>query len=293
MPESGRARGVLVTAAGPRMHDVLHDLALPTFRRYAERWNYDIHAVDLAADGERAEAGAQRAKWAKIRILREALRSYPLAVWLDADVLIMRTDDDIATHLHAGHFQAMALEQVPYEHRVNPNTGVWVMRSCEESFAFLDAVERAGPQPGPWADQGAVLVSLGWDRGDELYRWASPGRGTRFLSGTDWLPLGWNQPYLGSRDEAELYNGLAASYVGRPAVPDPHALHFMGMTPGARYRYMGRELSALDGGAAAALSQPDGEGRRARFALHVDGAVVAAHDGVDDGEPQPAAPGGG
>lgn len=238
MSDHIRPRGVLVTAAGPQMHDVLHDRALPTFRRYAERWGYDTTAVDLPTDGVRADSGAQRAKWAKIGLLRDALARYPLAVWLDADVLIMRADEDIATHLHPGHFQAMVLEQVPYEHRVNPNTGVWLMRSCAESFDFLDAVERAGPQPGPWADQGAVLASLGWDRGDELYRWAGPGPGTRFLAGTGWLPPGWNQPYLGLRDEAELYNGPAASYVGRPMVSDPHALHFMGMTPAARYRLM-------------------------------------------------------
>jgi hypothetical protein len=234
---------VLITAAGPQMYDVLHDLALPTFRAYADRWGYDVRATDLAVDGTGADRGAQRAKWAKIALLRQALEDHALVVWLDADVLLLRHDEDVAAHLHPQHFQALVLEHVPSEHRVNPNTGVWVLRSGPAAFAFLDAVEAAGPQPGPWADQGAVLAALNWNRGDENYHWAGPGLGTEFLACTSWLPPGWNQPYLEHRDEDDLYNGDAASYTDRPSVPHPHALHFMGMTPASRYRRMTDVLS--------------------------------------------------
>lgn len=237
-------RGVLLTAAGPHMHDVLHDFALPSFRRYGARWGYDVHPVDLPSDGVGAEAAAQRAKWSKIQLLREALENYPLALWLDADVLLLRTDEDIAIHLHPDSFQALALEQVPHEHRLNPNTGVWLMRAHPSAVAFLDHIDAAGPQPGPWADQGAVLAALGWDRGDPNYHWAKPGPGNRFLAGTSWLPPGWNQPFLDRRDERDLYNGTADSYVDRPTVAQPHALHFMGMTPAARYRHMQALTSA-------------------------------------------------
>ena len=235
---TGRAAGVVVTAAGPQMRSMMHELALPTFSRFAARWGYDVRAVDLPADGAAADPAAQRAKWAKIGLLRQALNDYPLALWLDADVLLARTDEDVAGHLRDGHFQALVIEQVPFEHRVNPNTGVWLMRSCPDAFAFLDAVEAAGPQPGPWADQGAVLAALGWDRGDEQYHGAGPGAGTAFLGGTSWLPPGWNQPYLDGRTADSCYNGHADSYVGRPTVPQPHAIHFMGMSPAARHSHM-------------------------------------------------------
>jgi hypothetical protein len=230
--------GVLLTAAGPQMRGVMCDLALPTFHRYAAHWGYDVLAVDLPADGVGADPAARRAKWQKIQLIRDALIYSPVVVWLDADVLLLRDDEDIVGHLHPGHFQALALEQVPAEHRINPNTGVWVLRSCPATFAFLDAVEAAGPQPGPWADQGGVLAALGWDRGDEDYHWARPGWGSRSLAGTSWLPPGWNQPYIANRLETELYNGRSSSYVDRPQVDRPHALHFMGMTPEARYRHM-------------------------------------------------------
>jgi hypothetical protein len=159
-------------------------------------------------------------------------------LWPDADVVLLRGDEDIATHLHPDAFQAPALEQVPDEHRINPNTGVWVMQAHPSAFAFLDQVEAAGAQPGPCGDQGAVVAALGWDRGDSDYRWAKPGQGNHFLTGTSWLPPGWNQSYLDRQDETELYNGAADSYTDRPGVGHPHALHFVGMTPTARYRHM-------------------------------------------------------
>ncbi len=246
------ANGVVVTAAGPQMRAVLHDLSLPTFRAFADRWGYAVSAVDLEADGIGGDRPAQRAKWKKIELMRNALARWPLALWLDADVLVMRDDEDIAAHLPADCFQALALEHVPAEHRVNPNTGVWLMRSCPMAFAFLDAVQTAGTQPGPWADQGAVLDALGWTRGDENYWWARPGRGNHFLEATGYLPPGWNQPYLGGRVESDIYNGSADSYVGRPTVAAPHALHFMGMKPAARYRHMAsaRRSSGVPAGAA-------------------------------------------
>ena len=233
-----RTRRALVTAAGPRMQQVLEEVSLPTFEWYGARWGYEVLPTWLPGDGYGSDSGAQDAKWQKIRLLREALTEFELVVWVDADVLIQRDDDDIASHLHPDHFQAMALEQVPAEHRINPNTGVWLLRSGPAALAFLAEVELRGPQPGPWADQGAVLAALGWDRGDENYRWSRPGPGSEFLRGTSWLPPSWNQPYLGRREPDESYNSASTSYEGRPSVDRPHAVHFMGLTPDARYRHM-------------------------------------------------------
>jgi hypothetical protein len=230
--------GVLVSAAGPGMRRILYELALPTYQRYAARWGLEVRVEDLTGDGIGADSAAQQAKWAKISLLRAALEEFPFAAWFDADVLIVRDDEDIARHLHPRHFQALALEQVPYEHRINPNTGVWLLRSCQQAFEFLDAVDEAGPQPGPWADQGAVLVALGWNRGDVNYHWARPGTGTDFLDATSWLPPAWNQPYLGGRTARTSYNSTAESYTDRPTVADPFAVHFMGMIPRARYEHM-------------------------------------------------------
>jgi hypothetical protein len=240
------AAGTVVTAAGPGMRAVLHELALPTFSCWAQRWGWDVRAVDLPSDGAGADPAAQAAKWAKTRLLRQALQHSPFVLWLDADILLLREDEDVTQHLLPGCFQALALEHVPHERRVNPNTGVWLLRSCPAAFAFLDAVDALGQQPGPWADQGAVLAALGWDRGDDRYHGARPGQGGAALAGTSWLPPGWNQPYLHGRVEEELFNSSAASYADRPSVAAPHALHFMGLTPQARYRHMAAVAARAD-----------------------------------------------
>jgi hypothetical protein len=269
-------RRLIVTAAGPLMRPVLDECALPSFRRYAARWGYDVHAERLPADGTAADAAAQQAKWAKITLLRDALQTYDLVLWLDADILVLRDDEDVAVHLHPRAFQALVLEQVPSEHRLNPNTGVWVLRAVPAT-AFLDAVLAAGPQPGPWADQGAVLLALGWDRGDERYHWARPGLGSDFLAGTSWLPPGWNQPYVAGRTAAESYNSDAASYADRPTVPRPHALHFMGMTPSARLRHMRAVAAAVGADQAVTLGDAARRSRRAGSSAGSSSAAVSAN----------------
>jgi hypothetical protein len=60
---------------------------------------------------------------------------------------------------------------------------------------------------------------------------------------------GWNQPYLGGRSDENVFTSSARSYADRPVVSHPHALHFMGMSPAARYRHMAavaKPLSVLD-----------------------------------------------
>ena len=231
-------RGVLVTAAGPAMRRVLHDFTLPRFVAYAEHWGLAVEATDLTVDGNGDDRASRSARWKKIELLRRALTRYPFAAWLDADVLIVRQDEDVSGHLTVDAFQALALEQVPSERRLNPNTGVWLLRSGPTAFAFLDLIDELGPQPGPWADQGAVLAALGWERGDARYHGARPGIGNRFLVQTTWLPPAWNQPYLDRGGDDESFNSDAASYPDRPVVSSPFALHFMGMRPEARYRHM-------------------------------------------------------
>src|SRR3954465_11591205 len=89
-------RGIVVTAAGPQMRPTLPELAPPSFRRWAGKHGWAVAAHDLAADGMAADDGAQLAKWAKVGLLRDALRNYSLALWIDADVLLMRTDEDVS-----------------------------------------------------------------------------------------------------------------------------------------------------------------------------------------------------
>jgi hypothetical protein len=253
--EERRLRKVIVTAAGPRMWHLLERYSLPTFQRFADRFAYDVLASRLDEDGASDDRRATNAaRWAKLPLLRQALESYDIVVWLDADVMICRFDDDIAAHLAPEKFQAFALEQVPQDRRVNPNTGVWVLRGGRQVSRFLHAVERAGQQAGPWADQAAVMKVLGWDRGGSIYHGAGPGAGSRFLRGTGWLPPSWNQLYAVPGEDAKSVHAI-------PRVQEPHALHFAGMGMEAREPLMRRTLGrAIAAGATApALPLPEME----------------------------------
>lgn len=224
----------IVTTAGPRMFPVLSRFSLESFQRFADVHGYTVKVTLLESDDiARKSEAAKRARWEKIHIIREALMLNDVVVWFDADVIICRTDVDILHSLGPSDYQGLVLHSVPAEHRVNPNTGVWVLRNSEKAFRFLDAVEAVGMPQGRWSDQGAVLRALGWSLGDERYYGAHmPEVPTEFMVGTSWLPIGWNQPHCENRSNPE-------AYIGRPLVEDPYAIHFMAMTIEDRLKYMG------------------------------------------------------
>jgi|GEM_PF-990901 hypothetical protein len=229
----------IVTAAGPNMQPLLRQYSLPRMEWYGEAWDYTVSAHVINQDaGEHGDPRHHAARWAKLGIIRQALKECDLLVWLDADTIVCRRDQDIADGIGPDSFQALSLDWVPKLNRLNPNTGVWLLRNIPETSDFLDAVEEAGIQPGPWADQAAVMKSLGWKWDDEDYRNARPGSGSPFLDGTSWLGEGWNQPDLTAERCID-------SWDGRPSVERPHIVHFMGMYLPERTLKMARLANEL------------------------------------------------
>jgi hypothetical protein len=50
--------------------------------RFARRWGYAVVAEELPTDGASADPAAQQAKWAKLRLLREAILGPPSPPWV-------------------------------------------------------------------------------------------------------------------------------------------------------------------------------------------------------------------
>lgn len=224
-------RKTIVTAAGPNMAPVLTGISLPSFASFAERHGYKMQVNYLTEDdADRWSSAAKSVRWQKLRLIRSVLEQCDVAVWVDADVLICRSDTDILESLSASDYQGMVVHTIPLEDRTNPNTGVWVIRNTEKAFRFLDKASEIGMPEGRWADQGAVLRALGWILGDEHYRGARmPDTPTEFMDGTAWLPLSWNLPYH-------------ERYAGPEVTIDPFAIHFMGMSASDRLKHM-REVA--------------------------------------------------
>lgn len=213
---------VLLSGAGDRMRPLLA-LALPAFERFAATHGYRLEVAELD-DGDGSRAGRRRARWAKIGLLRGAIEDGHTALWVDADAMVCRFDRDIAADLGVASFQGLVLERFPT--RVNPNTGVWLLRPGQRSAAFLDAVEEIGPLAHSWTDQAAVCTALGWSLGDYHGHGARAAAPSSFVAGTAWLPSCWN--------------ALSASVDGRPRIR-----HYAGVPLEERRRRMAERLSGL------------------------------------------------
>jgi hypothetical protein len=219
MTASGR---IIVTAAGPNMLPLLKNYALPTFDRLARALDGDLRSVDLATDSsEYLAEEARRARWAKMDAIEQAFSDgYEEVLWLDADTLVVRCDDDPFRYLRADDFQGFVLEHNSIEARTNPNTGVWLIRNTPMARNFISDVRMIGELAGSnWSDQAAVAQALGWDSGGANHYGARPGRGNEFLRHTAVIPAPWNQLYVDMADPSR----------NCPVVPHPYVVHFAGM----------------------------------------------------------------
>ena len=182
-------RKVITTAAGTRMRPAL-ECALPTFERFAAAHGYSVVVHRFSSADEHDPAGRQRVRWRKIDLLREAVDRFDLVLWLDADTIVRRFDQDIADDLPSGSFQGLVRERFPT--RVNPNTGVWLLRGATAASRFLEVVAGIGQLDHSWADQAAVCQALGWDVGDHHGHGARPTGDSPYRNATAWLPDEWN-----------------------------------------------------------------------------------------------------
>lgn len=146
---------VLVSLGTGRQRKLLR-LASVSFRRYARRHGYelDLHTEVVAAGRPPA--------WSKVALIRRQLDQHELVLWLDADVVVARSDRDIAEELPADRFLAMVEHTVGG--KANPNTGVMVIRSGDEARRFFDEVwDSTEYLNHRWWEQAAVMALLGYD----------------------------------------------------------------------------------------------------------------------------------
>jgi hypothetical protein len=159
-----------------------------TFRAYAQ-----IHGYEFVL-GDGSMPLPRHAAWAKIPLIRELLDAHELVFWIDADAMILDSSEDVAALLRPDAFQGLV------SHEPNgPNTGVWMIRRCDEAIRFLDTVwtARLDTDVLGWWDNSAVLDVLGWD----VSSWP-PAKlhETEWDRGTQWLPERWNRATTWTRD---------------------------------------------------------------------------------------------
>jgi hypothetical protein len=158
-------------------YEQLLEVSLPAMRRYAERYGYDLFPNPPTML-------TRPASWMKLPMLADALEEYDEVLWLDADVLIVEEELDLAEEVPADAWQALVRHHTP-DGEV-PNCGVWLLRS--EMQPVLEELWSMEQYLGhPWWEQGALLELLGY-RG----RPVSLEAPTELCRRTHWLGLEWN-----------------------------------------------------------------------------------------------------
>jgi hypothetical protein len=183
--------------SGP--HEALLEISRPTFAAYAQRHGYEL-ITSTESDPRRPPA------WAKVPMLREALDSFELVLWIDADAVIVDGAEDVAARLEPERFLAL----VRHGEQKIPNTGVMLLHGDDRARELLDRTWAATRfVEHPWWENAALLDVLGYQLPDaldpglrsRLRRLVAPrpfalSRPSRFMEGTQFLPLEWNSVYL-------------------------------------------------------------------------------------------------
>lgn len=143
------SRAIITYAEGP--HEELLDVALPTYRAFAERHGYELIV-------ERARTVNLPAPWNKIPCLIDQLENHTEVVWFDCDLVVVNSTDDFPqmegwkTHSLVRHFA--------WESEV-PNSGVWrVKKGARELLVRildLDVFTDHG-----WWEQAALMTLMGY-----------------------------------------------------------------------------------------------------------------------------------
>ena len=145
-------KAIITYAAGE--HAKLLEISRPTFQRFADAHGYDLLVGEKKCD----RPGA----WNKVPLLLEALQRYEIAVWFDADLVVVDASEDFPfigsqgsqnpVHALVRHFSYMS---------EIPNSGVWILTRAAipllEQMWTLEVFMNHG-----WWEQAALMTCMGY-----------------------------------------------------------------------------------------------------------------------------------
>lgn len=143
-------RKLLITYADGNAAEQMAGYSIPSFEKYAKLHGYEFKIIKRYSDLHPA--------WEKVFAFQDYLQNYDVVLWIDIDAIIVKFDKDIlSVFTETIAFQALAVEPD------KPNTGVWIMRKCDQSFKFLDyLIDISGSFQTPCWEQDAVRLLLGY-----------------------------------------------------------------------------------------------------------------------------------
>lgn len=150
-------RAIITYAADA--HEELLDVALPTYRLFADKHKYDLIVGKRVIDLPPA--------WNKIPLLLDALGHYDEVVWFDCDMVVVNHNDDFPLMVSSPEAGAFTQDRVHslVRHFEDcsevPNSGVWRLRRSAEpllrKILELEVFTNHG-----WWEQAALMVLMGY-----------------------------------------------------------------------------------------------------------------------------------
>ena len=136
-------------------------VSCPTFFKYSQKHNYDIFIPNENFFSEKTKE--RHYSWWKIELISKLFEKYDRILWIDADVVICRFEEDIMNDLSDDSHVGMVV------HKTNigyvPNCGVWVLdKKCMDWFTDLWNYDNLPRSDGFW-EQDAMLYKLGFNTG--------------------------------------------------------------------------------------------------------------------------------
>ncbi|HEX4345255.1 MAG TPA: hypothetical protein VHZ31_06800 [Solirubrobacteraceae bacterium] len=127
--------------------EILRPVTLPALHEYAAAHGHAVELVEPVA--------GLHPSWGKVRALAEALDRYDVAVWVDADAMLINRGD-IAEVVAAPAWQALG-----WDDRFGAYACVWALRASLAAREFLREVWSLRHGDFPDWEQGAIARLLG------------------------------------------------------------------------------------------------------------------------------------
>lgn len=152
----------VITSFGIGYHKRLLALSSPTFYLYANNHNYDIFLPSDNFFGENTKS--MPPAWWKIDVIEYLLQTYDQVLWLDADVIICRFDEDISKSLNSGDF-GLVVHETP-DGQV-PNSGVWLLNKTALNWLSQLKLHKTFKKSQYWWEQAALIHMMGANPDDQ------------------------------------------------------------------------------------------------------------------------------
>lgn len=147
----------VLTSFGFGEHSKLLEVAVPSFYNYAATHNYDCFFPTEKFFSEKTKTYPY--SWWKLELIKDLLSRYDIVLWLDADVLICNSSEDISKYLQPEDHMGLVIHDVPVGHI--PNCGIWILK--KESLQWIDELWNYNNfiRSDGWWEQAAMMYKLG------------------------------------------------------------------------------------------------------------------------------------